>query len=249
MRWNNKARIRVSCALIVITFCAGCASSYSDIKINAANHVDLSDPAAAKAKIRTVRWDIGLGGMYCYILAPAKAERMTVNAGTVEVAVECVTRAIGVTEWAKVALISFDALAAHDYVISTRPCTGCDKFKLTDETTGELVAEFPPFGAEREDLSTGDHTATIIGMLGCQLLDRYVNSLVVDAGPTNIAVTCLKKNPTIPSVEIFRSSIIFTAETGHTYYLSTVLHEECIGLYDSTLGNRPISCEPYEIGN
>ena len=110
------------------------------------------------------------------------------------------------------------------------------------------VPSFEAGYAEEVDLSTGDHTATIIGLLGCRLLDRDAISLVVDAGPINIAVTCYQKGSITHSYGIFRSSFVFGAESGHTYYLTTVLHEECIGLFDTTPANRPISCEPYEMG-
>jgi hypothetical protein len=263
MRRNNTSDFRILCALIVVTICAGCATSYSDLSANAENYVDLSDPAAGKAQIRAARWDIGIAGIYCYMTTPARAERVSVSAGTVDVSVVCETRAIGEGSWVRAAFFSFDALTGHHYVITTRTCDAC--VKLTDETSGQVVAEFPEYSFNKvgknyryagrqgseEDLSTGDHTATIWGG-NCRLLKGEVSSLVVDAGLIDIDVTCtIPRWVEIPSRERVTSSFAFDAEAGHTYeFRREPLREECISLFDTTslyiFESTPISCEPYE---
>jgi hypothetical protein len=69
---------------------------------------ELSDPAADTAQIRAVKWNIGVAGIYCYMTAPANAERVTVNAGTVDVSVVCMEGDSG-----DKSSFSFDALAGH----------------------------------------------------------------------------------------------------------------------------------------
>jgi hypothetical protein len=258
MRRNKTPKIRIFCTLVVVTICAGCASTFSDIRIEAENHVDLSDPAAGKAQIRAARWDIGIAGIYCYMTAPAKAERVTVNAGRIDITAACETHGIGESSWSDVSSFSFDALPDHHYLIETRTCTGC--IRLTDETTRMVVAEFPSNTyyregktyryAERsrikEDLSTGDDTVRLVGLGECRLQGHEVSTLVVDAGSINIDVNCRKPNLTTPSYETFRSSFTFDAKTEHTYYFWQVSREECIGLFDNSVAYSPISCEPYE---
>jgi len=119
MIWKGVLKIHIYCTLVFITFCAGCFTTISDLKANAAGYVDLSDPAAEKAQLRAARWDIGIAGVYCYMTAPAHAERVTVNAGTVDVSVVCDTRDI-MNSGSNRASFSFDALAGHNYVITKR---------------------------------------------------------------------------------------------------------------------------------
>ncbi len=257
MRRNKTLKIRIFCTLVVVTICAGCASTFSDIRIKAENHVDLSDPAAGQAQIRAARWDIGIAGIYCYMTASAKAERVTVNAGRVDITAACETHGIGESSWTDASSFSFDALPDHHYLIETRTCTGC--IRLTDETTRMVVAEFPSNTYYREgktyryaavgieeDRSTGDDTVKLVGIGECRLQGYEVRTLIVDVGSINIDVICRKPNLTTPSYETFRSSFAFDAETGHIYYFWPVSSEKCIGVFDTTTVNAPISCEPYE---
>lgn len=248
---NRFSRIRIFCSLSVVTVCAGCITGLSDLNTSAENYVDLSDPAAGKAQLRAARWDIGIAGIYCYMTAPAFAERVTVTAGSVDVSVVCETSDIGSnTTWVTEASFSFDALTGHDYVITERRCGGC--VKLTDETTGEVVAAFPALSYSKgagieQDLSTGDDTATIKGFSSCRLSNRKIRSLVVDAGPIIIDVTCELHRLTIPFSKWITSSFAFNAEAGHTYtFIKIPFGEKCISLYDNTLKSTPIACEPYE---
>ncbi len=182
--------------------------------------------------------------------APAFAERVTVNAGSVDVSVVCETSDVGSDKtWVSEASFSFDALTAHEYVITERDCNGC--VRLNDETTGDVVAEFPTNDYAKgsgfhEDLSTSDHTATIKGF-SCRLSDRKISSLVVDAGPINIDVTCKVNKLLIPMSQWITSSFAFDAEAGHIYmFLKTPFGEKCISLYDNTFDSNPIACGPYE---
>lgn len=259
MRRNKSHKIRIFCTLVVVTICAGCATSYSGIRIKAENHVDLSDPAADQAQIRAARWDIGLAGIYCYMTAPAKAERVTVNAGRVDITAACETIAIGDGTWTDASSFSFDALPDHHYLIETRTCNGC--IRLTDETTRMVVAEFPSIKYYRrggmnyrrstgeeieEDLSTGNDTVKLIALGECRLNNHEVGILLVDAGSINIDVGCTDVEGNTPSFRILRSSFAFDAKTGHTYYFWRSSSKECIALFDTTTVNAPISCEPYE---
>jgi hypothetical protein len=97
-----------------------------------------------------------------------------------------------------------------------------------------------------EDRSTGDDTVNLVGIGECRLQGYVVRTLIVDVGSINIDVICSKPNLTTPSYETFRSSFAFDAETGHIYYFWRVSREKCIGLFDTTTVNAPISCEPYE---
>jgi len=258
MRRNKTPKIRIFCTLVVVTICAGCISSYSDIRIKAENHVDLSDPAADQAQIRAARWDIGLAAIYCYMTAPAKAERVTVNAGRVDITAACETHSID-DSWADASSFSFNALPDHHYLIETRTCNGC--IRLTDETTRMVVAEFPSIRYDRsggkthrwstgkgieEDRSTGNDTVKLIALGECRLNNHGVGTLLVDAGSINIDVGCTELEGNTPSFRILRSSFAFDAKTGHTYYFWRSSSKECIALFDTTTVNAPISCEPYE---
>jgi hypothetical protein len=140
---KHSPSIRILYALIVSTMFAGCFTVMSDLSTDAADYVDLSDPSADTAQLKAARWDIGIAGVYCRMTAPANAERITVNAGTVDVSVECETTDIGSESGRLLDTVSFsfNALAAHEYVITKRDCQGC--VNLKDQSAGEIVAEYP----------------------------------------------------------------------------------------------------------
>lgn len=170
--------------------------------------------------------------------------RVTVNAGMVDVVAVCAGRdSVEEINWLYSAAFHFDAVAGHEYEIDGN-CNDC--LRLRDITTEELVAESPYLrvGEFVEDLSTSDHTATI-SQTDCWLTDGAATSLLVDAGPINMDVTC--------SVRGWRfsysatASFHFDAEAGHTYrFSSRESRGECISLFDTTLDDTLISCEPYE---
>ena len=145
MTWNNASKVRICCFLVLITFCSGCFTSMSRSRFGAKEYYDLSDPSADTAQLRAGSLDIGFAGVYCYMTAPAHAERVTVNAGTVNVHVVCETTDMdspGLYGWpVDRASFSFDALAGHEYVITSRYCDAC--VKLKDQTTKEVVGEYP----------------------------------------------------------------------------------------------------------
>ena len=143
MTRNNDATLRIFCTMVVITFCAGCA--YSIVPHDYEDHVDLSD--SATGGVATIRGSkrsfLGMMGEYCWIMSPAKAVRVTVDAGMVDIDAVCVFADAMMVEDTTVyyyASFRFDALAGHEYEIGGR-CRGC--FRLRDVTADEVVAESP----------------------------------------------------------------------------------------------------------
>ena len=258
---HGLSRIRIFCTLGIITICAGCSTIYNRLTIDREGHVDLSGSGSAGvATIRGTTFDIGVASTDCWMKYPANAKRVTLDAGMVDIIALCRHTDKSGGSPLDTATFRFEAIAGHKYEISSQKCYQC--FRLRDATTNELVAENPAEPASyyredktyryagragiNEDLSTGDDTVRLIGLSECRLQGHEVKSLVVDAGSINIDVNCRKPNLTTPSYGTFRSSFAFDAETGHTYYFWQVSHEECIGLFDTTVANSPISCEPYE---
>jgi len=256
MTWNGVLKIHIFCTLVFITFCAGCFTTISDLKTSAEDYVDLSDPSADKAQLRAAKWDIGIAGVYCYMTAPAYAERVTLNAGRVDVSVVCETADI-MGHYKSKASFSFDALAGHDYVITKRDCHAC--VKLKDLTTNKLVAKYDtlnnPLGRVA-DLSTGDNTAII--RAGGAFSDKgncqpstggrrgRSDFLEVDAGPITIDGECQARIlPDFFGRRRRMSSFEFVAEAGHTYTI-TATEKECMSLLDITSEEIVIACEPYE---
>ena len=93
-----------------------------------------------------------------------------------------------------------------------------------------------------------DHTATIM-QRGCWLTDGEANSLVVDAGPINMDVTCRLLNWLPLGQNRVTASFDFDAEAGRTYMFTALelpFGDKCISLFDSTFESTLISCEPYK---
>lgn len=245
---NKSSNIRVLCALVVTTLCSGCFTTISDLQTNAEDYVDLSGSSAEKAQLRAAKWDIGIAGVYCYMTAPAHAERMTVNAGTVDVSVACDTTDIGSGSSVDRASFSFDALAGHNYVITKRDCDSC--FNLKDETTNKKIAKFSvsTWRYNREISPVNPSAGLIIaggGYANCRPTNgrgnRRLKFMEVEAGPVNFDAIC--------ETGTFRrrlqmSSFNFVAEAGHTY-TNTALEKDCMSLLDVTTEQIVIACEPY----
>jgi hypothetical protein len=243
---NNSSKIRIFCALVVTTLCSGCFTTISDLKTSADDYVDLSDPAAEKAQLRAASWDIGIAGVYCYMTAPANAERVTVNAGTVDVSVVCETGDVGSVMSEAKASFSFDALAGHDYVITKRDCDSC--FNLKDETTNKKIAKFSvsTWRHYQKKSPVNPDAGLIIaggGYANCKPTNggRRLDFIEVEAGPITFDAIC--------DTGTFRrrfqiSSFNFVAEAGHTY-TNTALEKDCMSLLDVTSEQIVIACEPY----
>ncbi len=248
MKRNTKT-VRKS-ILLAFTLCAGCVTTEHRASHHYEDHVDLSD--LANGSVATIRGSeraaLGLWGEYCWLESPGKAKRVTVNAGMVDVVAVCEARDALMNLHSKYsAAFHFNAFAGHEYEIGMQ-CDGC--LRLRDVTAEEVVAESPylQIGEFQEDLSTSDHTATIIGR-DCWLSDGEASSLVVDAGPINIDVTCRLQRLLSPVHTRVTSSFDFDAETGHTYMftaLGSPFGDKCISLFDSTFESTLISCEPYK---
>lgn len=245
---NNSSKIRIFCALVVTTLCSGCFTTISDLKTSAEDYVDLSDPAAEKEQLRAARWDIGIAGVYCYMTAPANAERVTVNAGTVNVSVVCETADVGSNSPREdKASFSFDALAGHSYVITKRDCDEC--VNLKDETTHKKIAKFYVSTWRHREVSPVNPNAGLIvaggGYTNCMPTRGGVagrlDFIEVDAGPINFDAIC--ETGTF-SRRLRISSFNFVAEAGHTY-TNTAKEKDCISLLDITSGQIVIACEPY----
>ncbi len=270
MIWNGILEARIFCTLVVTTLCAGCITGMSDLTTNAEDYVDLSDPTADKAQLRAARWDIGIAGVYCYMTAPAYAERVTVNAGTVDVSVVCDTDSIGPGQGSGQvdrASFSFDALAGHDYVITKRDCSRC--VKLTDETTGKMVDKFELSTKHTLRLTPVNPDAALIlatpanphvhvDTSGEEIRYAFYGNCMptrggiagrrdffeVDAGPIKIDAIC--DEPKFFSSRLVISSFDFVGEAGHIYTMARSVTEKiCINLVDITSGALIIACEPY----
>jgi hypothetical protein len=245
---NNSSRIRIFCTLGFMTICSGCISVLNDLTTNVENYVDLSDPTADTAQLRAAKWDIGIAGIYCYMTAPANAERVTVNAGTVDVSVVCME---GGDVRKDKGSFSFDALAGHDYVITGGYCEQC--VKLKDETTKKMVATFnleswrtakrrpvPPNAglimASGKRVGEGNCKPTRGGVTG------QLDFIEVDAGAINFNAICQPTGTWSTRLRI--SSFDFVAQAGHTYTI-TATDKECMSLLDITSEEFVIACEPY----
>ena len=250
---NNSSRIRIFCTLVFMTICSGCITGLADLTNNAENYVDLSDPTADKAQLRAAKWDIGIAGVYCYMTVPANAERVTVNAGAVNVSVVCETADVGSNLTAvDSASFSFNALAGHDYVISKRDCRGC--VKLKDQTTKKLVAEYAilhsnipgrapvPVRPNVASIRAGEASRNKGGCRPFKRRSRESGDLInVDAGPVSISATCFNRFFGRPGST---ARFEFVAEAGHTYTF-TATEKDCISLLDITSEEILIACEPY----
>lgn len=245
MIWNGVLKIHIFCTLFFITFCAGCFTTISDLKTSAEDYVDLSDPAAEKAQLRAARWDIGIAGVYCYMTAPAYAERVTLNAGRVDVSVVCETVDVVSGSMTDRASFSFDALAGHEYVITKRDCDSC--FNLKDETTNKKIAKFSVSTWRYREIPSVNPNASLIiaggGYANCKPTNggRRLNFIEVEAGPITFDAIC-KTGTFRRRFQI--SSFNFVAEAGHTY-TNTALEKDCMSLLDVTSEQIVIACEPY----
>ena len=241
---NNSSRIHIFCTLVFMTICSGCVTSVDDLFNNAENHVDLSDPTADKAQLRAAKWDIGVAGIFCFMTVPANAESVTVNAGTVNVSVNCA---------GDIFSFSFDALAGHDYVITKRG-RGCDWcVKLTDQTTKKLVGEYAisdsnipgrvPVRPNEARIKAGGASKNKGGCRPFKWRMREARNFInVDAGPVSINATCFYGFLRRPEST---ARFDFVAEGGHTYTI-TATDKECMSLLDITSEEIVIACEPYE---
>lgn len=249
---NVKSGTVLQSILLASTLCASCVTTEHRASHHYEDHVDLSD--SANGSVATIRGSeraaLGLLGEYCWLESPGKAKRVTVNAGMVDVVAVCEFRDELMNERSTYsAAFHFDAFAGHEYEIGMQ-CDGC--LRLRDVTAEEVVAESPylQIGEFQEDLSTSDHTATIMGG-ACWLSDGEASSLVVDAGPINIDVTCRVPRLMLLGHTRVTSSFDFDAETGHTYVFmgfggrGLPFGDKCISLFDSTFKMTLISCEPY----
>ena len=242
--------MRYVVVLLLFVTVSGCATTEHRMVRHYADHVDISD--AANGNVATIRGRertlVGLLGEYCWLEAPGKAQRVTVNAGMVDVVAVCEARdEVMAANSTFSAAFHFDAVAGHEYEIEML-CDGC--LRLRDITTEETVAESPylQVGEFQEDLSTSDSTAIINGG-ACWLTEGEATSLIVDAGPISMDVTC-RLLAWIPARQNrATASFDFDAEAGHTYSFQSVgmpFVEECISLFDRTFESTIISCEPYK---
>ncbi len=262
MMWISVSRIHIL-SILAVVFSAGCttfdnASRHRQHYWDYEDHVDLSDLSASGVVTigGSTRTLLGLLGQYCWIESPAKAKRVTVNAGMVDIVAWCEEMDSVLEEtWCATATFHFDAIAGHEYEVEMK-CDEC--LRLNDVTANDVVAESPYSSSSvvrymskchragfEQDLSTGDDTATIMGR-SCWFSNGDVSSLVVDAGPINIDLTC-RLQRLLPGYTRVTSSFAFDAEAGHTYiFMKRPFGEKCISLYDNTLRSTPIACEPYE---
>lgn len=100
----------------------------------------------------------------------------------------------------------------------------------------------------KEEYTAGDAIGGIFGeFFGVtESTSRYVDSLVVDAGPVKIRTSCTYSNPFGSSTKSARFS--FVAEAGHTYTVSWEA-SDCLNLLDVTNEGHVIACEPFYSGS
>jgi len=249
--------------LVAIAVLSGCVTVETTLDPRPM-HVDLSgsDPAGV-AIIRASTWSIGVESDVCWIMYPAQAKRVTLDAGVADIYAVCTFKDMFNTSSSNAAF-HFEALAGHEYVITRRPCEGCIQLiddcnnctQLIDVAANEVVAasRHNPLGRVA-DLSTGDNTASIEGPRfwfqgGCWVTDKYANFLIVDAGTITVDSICELATVNLFRPQMVKSSFHFEAETGHSYKVRlprAAIEDKCIQLHDMTpIGGATIACEPYE---
>jgi len=204
------SRTRTVCNLVVIALCAGCTTWEHNSRKDYVDHVDLSDASAdGVATIQgSSRTFLGQLGEYCWIASPARAMRVTLNAGEVDIFVQC--EGIDVVEEEVVmfvALFRFNALAGHVYETNSK-CKTC--IQLVDVSTSEVITEssthhMPSKGARRswmtdEDRARDDKArAETRGMPPDRIMyaQRMLNSLEYNCGEPSGVVDGRTRNAVI----------------------------------------------------
>ena len=127
-----------------------------------------------------------------------------------------------------------------------------------------LVSGCGSMSTTARDMSTGEETALIEGvnqlLTNCTIHGPFPvvpggvrpkssfskrHSLVADAGPLKIMVSCTTDYPFSDSIKR-NIRINFVSEAGHTYTIAQ--KKDCMELVDATVG-RVVACEPYYRGH
>lgn len=128
-----------------------------------------------------------------------------------------------------------------------------------------LVSGCGSMGTTARDMSTGEETALIEGLnkfsTDCTIhgpfplvSDRDMHdisffkrhSLIVDAGPVEIMVSCTAEDP-FGSSFTEKARFDFIAEGGHTYTIAW--KQDCMELLDATADGSAVACEPFYSGS
>lgn len=97
------------------------------------DYVDVSDSESV-ATIRGATRNVLIGHIVCSIESPARARKVTVNAGHTNLEVKCSVWG----EYAETANFSFDAIAGHEYRVRML-VPGSGNIELIDDTDDKLV--------------------------------------------------------------------------------------------------------------
>ncbi len=148
MTWSNALRIPIL-SILAVVFSAGCITSFDNASVHRQyysdyeDHVDLSDSSAGGVATigGSTRTLLGFVGQYCWIESPARAKRVTVNAGIVDIVAWCEDMDPVLEQtWCVTAPFHFDAIAGHEYEVEMK-CDEC--LRLSDVTSNNVVVESP----------------------------------------------------------------------------------------------------------
>jgi len=141
MNWDNALAVRIFFTLVTISLSAGCSSlAHKNSHQNYADYADISTSGSREvATIGGANSSIMLGLIdnYCWIRSPGLAKRVTVDAGMIDVVVWCEEFDFSGSGGATMdnASFHFEALAGHEYEISTKR----NRFRLRDVTVNEVL--------------------------------------------------------------------------------------------------------------
>jgi hypothetical protein len=204
-------------ALVFLTGCGVLTGPLAVVGNDWESEVDLSD-SEETATIKGETLNILTGHITCIAAYPARAKKLTINAGNVSVRAECHV----VLEYSESADFNFDALPGHKYLINMRvPGNGAiDLIDITDgrkiiATTGslrdpkkrpDLFIEIPETPVERIMLEPGDNVLVnrnTVGKYWCLepyvLRDKPIKKAWVRKGES--VLTCVAPDALVTMIE------------------------------------------------
>jgi hypothetical protein len=114
---------------------AGCGLATGPLSLldSTPDHINVSDSESV-ATIRGATRNALVTHVVCSIAYPARARKVTVNAGPTNLDVKCTVWG----EYAETANFSFDAIAGHDYRVRML-VPGSGNIELIDDTDNKLI--------------------------------------------------------------------------------------------------------------
>ena len=121
--------------LVILFSSAGCGLATGPLSLldSTPDYIDVSDSESV-ATIRGATRNALITHVVCAIANPARARKVTVNAGPTNLDVRCTVWG----EYAETASFSFDAIAGHDYRVRML-VPGSGHIELIDDTDDKLI--------------------------------------------------------------------------------------------------------------